>query len=129
MQTRHRSSSHAEAASPTAEPEAPTSRIYNHVLGGFGEKKKKKKKKRLGTGVSSGAKKRRKKENTFTPLIYQETRLQQMSCDTQGEFSSLFYLVYSHNNALSLYQWFYIIPFHSSQIEHSQKGEKNGQKP
>ena len=37
------SSSHAEAASHIAQPEGPTTRIYNHVLGGFGEKKKKKK--------------------------------------------------------------------------------------
>ena len=37
------------------ELEGPTTRIYNYVLGGFGEKKKKKKKKRLATDVSSGA--------------------------------------------------------------------------
>ena len=30
---------------PTAQPEAPTTRIYNYVLGGFGEKKKRKNKK------------------------------------------------------------------------------------
>ena len=34
---------HAEVASHTAQPEALTTRIYNSVLGGFGEKKKKKK--------------------------------------------------------------------------------------
>ena len=34
---------HAEAMSHTAQPEGPTSRIYNYILGGFGEKKKKKK--------------------------------------------------------------------------------------
>ena len=41
--TWHRSPGHAEAASHTAQPEALTTRIYNYVLGGFGEKKKKKK--------------------------------------------------------------------------------------
>ena len=40
----HRSSGHTEAASHIAEPEALTTRIYNYVPGGFGEKKKKKKK-------------------------------------------------------------------------------------
>ena len=46
-----------EVASHIAQPEGPTSRIYNYVLGGFGDKKKKKKKKkrRLATDVSSGA--------------------------------------------------------------------------
>ena len=33
---------HAEMASHIAESEGPTTRIYNYVLGGFGEKKKKK---------------------------------------------------------------------------------------
>ena len=33
-------------ASHTAQPEGPTPRIYNYVLGGFGEKKKKKKKRK-----------------------------------------------------------------------------------
>ena len=47
-------SGHAEAVSHIAEPEAPTARIYNYVLGGFGDKKKKKKG-RLATAVSSGA--------------------------------------------------------------------------
>ena len=42
--TGHHSSSHAEAASHRAQTEGPTARIYNYVLGGFGEKKKKKKK-------------------------------------------------------------------------------------
>ena len=51
----HHSSGHAEAASHIAEPEGPTTRIYNYVLGGFGEKKKKKKTRRLVTDVSSGA--------------------------------------------------------------------------
>ena len=36
-------SSHTEAASHIAEPEGPTTRIYNYVLGGFGEKKEKEK--------------------------------------------------------------------------------------
>ena len=46
------SSSHAEAASHIAELEEPTTRIYNYVLGDFGEKKKKK---RLATQVRSRA--------------------------------------------------------------------------
>ena len=48
------SSSHAEAASQTAQPEALVTRTYNYVLGGFGEKKEGKKR-RLGTDVGSGA--------------------------------------------------------------------------
>ena len=40
------SSSHTEVVSHMAQPEGRTTRIYNYVLGGFGEKKKKKKKKR-----------------------------------------------------------------------------------
>ena len=35
------SSSHAEAESHTAEPEGPTTRIYNHVLGALGRRRKK----------------------------------------------------------------------------------------
>ena len=35
------SSSHAEAVSHIAQPEGHTTRIYNYVLGGFGQKKKK----------------------------------------------------------------------------------------
>ena len=42
MRTWHHSG-HAEAASHIAQPEALTNRIYDYVLGGFGEKKKKKK--------------------------------------------------------------------------------------
>ena len=55
--TWHRLSSHAEAASHIAEPEGPTTRMYNYVLGGFGEEKKKEEEeeKRLATDVSSGA--------------------------------------------------------------------------
>ena len=48
-------SGHAETGSHTADPEGPTTGIYNYVLGGFGEKKKKKTKKRLAADVSSGA--------------------------------------------------------------------------
>ena len=63
--TWHGLSSHAEAASHVAQPEGPTSRIYNYILGAFGEKKKKKKKKRLATVVSSGANlKIKKKRNS-----------------------------------------------------------------
>ena len=40
VQTWHRSSSHAKAASYVAELEGPTARIYSCVLGGFGKKKK-----------------------------------------------------------------------------------------
>ena len=47
-------SSHAEVAFHIAQPEALTTRIYNYVLGGLGEKKKRKKEK-LATDVSSGA--------------------------------------------------------------------------
>ena len=36
----HRSSSHAGVVSHIAQPEGPTTRIYNYVLGAFGEKKK-----------------------------------------------------------------------------------------
>ena len=43
--TWHCSPSHAEVASHIAQPEGPTAKIYNYVLGGFGEKKKKKEKK------------------------------------------------------------------------------------
>ena len=39
------SSGHAEVASHMAQPEALTTRIYNCVVGGFGEKEKEKKKK------------------------------------------------------------------------------------
>ena len=42
--TWHPSSGHAEAASHIAQPEGPTTRIYNYLLGGFEEKKKKGKK-------------------------------------------------------------------------------------
>ena len=42
--TRHCSSGHAEVVSHIAQPEALTTRIYNYVLGSFGEKKEKKKK-------------------------------------------------------------------------------------
>ena len=68
--TWHRSSGHAEAASHTPQPEALTTRIYNYVLGDFGENKKKKK--RLATVVSPGAKLKKKKGSAFTKaaLIY-----------------------------------------------------------
>ena len=41
--TWHRSSGHNEAASHMPQLEGPTTKIYNYVLGGFGEKKQKKK--------------------------------------------------------------------------------------
>ena len=40
--TWHHSSGHVEAASQIAQPEALTTRTYNYVMGGFGEKTKKK---------------------------------------------------------------------------------------
>ena len=52
----HRSSGHVEAVSHVLQLEGPTSKIYNYILGGFGEKKQKgRKKRRLATVVSSGA--------------------------------------------------------------------------
>ena len=54
----HCSSGLAEAVFHTAQPEALTTRIYNCVLGGFGEKNKKKK--RLATDVSLGVNLRKK---------------------------------------------------------------------
>ena len=62
--TWHCSSGHAEAASHTAQPEGPTTRIYNYVLGSLGEKKEKKK---IGTDVISGANLKKKKE-TFLKM-------------------------------------------------------------
>ena len=56
------SSCHAEAASHIAEPEAPTTRIYNYVLGGFGEKEKKG---RLATDVSSGPSLKKEKYRNY----------------------------------------------------------------
>ena len=61
--TWHCSSGHAEAASHMPQLEGPTTKMYNYVLGGFGEKKKKNKKKRLATVVSSGANLKKKKIN------------------------------------------------------------------
>ena len=49
------SSGHAEVASYIAQPEALTTRMYNYVLGGFGEKKRKKRKERLAPDVTSSA--------------------------------------------------------------------------
>ena len=45
----------AEAASHMPQLEGPTTKTYNYVLGGFGEKKQKKKSRKLATVVSSGA--------------------------------------------------------------------------
>ena len=42
-QTWHHSSGHGEVASHIGQPEALTTRIYNYILGGFGEKKEKRK--------------------------------------------------------------------------------------
>ena len=44
VQTWRHSSSHAEVVSHIAQLEGPTTRIYDYVLGGFGENKKKNKK-------------------------------------------------------------------------------------
>ena len=49
----HSSLGHAEAASHRAQPEAPTTRIYNYALGRLGEKKRKNKS--ISIDVSSGA--------------------------------------------------------------------------
>ena len=40
-QTQHCSSGHAEAVSHMPQLEGPTTKIYNYVLGSFGEKKEK----------------------------------------------------------------------------------------
>ena len=53
-------------ASHIAQPEGPTTRIYNCVLGGFGEKKKKRKR-RLATDVGSGANLSKKKKGMCPP--------------------------------------------------------------
>ena len=80
----HRSSSHAEAASCIEELEEPTTRIYNYVLGGFGEEKKRA---RLATDVSSGPifKKKRcfkeKKCSVTTPQTVSH------SCNFQEEYN------------------------------------------
>ena len=65
VRTQHRSSSHAEAVSHIVKLEGPTTRIYNYILGGFGEKRKGKK--RLATDVSSGA--NLQKEKKFRPIV------------------------------------------------------------
>ena len=49
---------HAEVASHMPQLEGPTTRIYNYILGGLGEKKQEKKKRRLATDVSSIFKKK-----------------------------------------------------------------------
>ena len=68
-QTRHCSSSHAEAASHMPQLEGPATKIYNYELGNFGEKKKKRKR-RLAADASSGAKfKKRKSVNSCTRQI------------------------------------------------------------
>ena len=53
--TWHHSSDHAEVASHIAQPEGPTTRIYNYVLGALKRRRRRKKKRRLATDVSSGA--------------------------------------------------------------------------
>ena len=58
--TWHRSSGHAEAVSHIAQPEGPTTRIYNCVLGGFGEKKKREEGGGGGRGGGGGGKRRGK---------------------------------------------------------------------
>ena len=54
------SSSHAEVAFHIAQPEGPTTRIYNYVLGGFGEKKKKEEEEGKGRGGGGGEEKGRR---------------------------------------------------------------------
>ena len=53
--------------------EGPTTKIYNYVLGGFGEKKQKEKKKRLATVISSGANLYKKKKEPFCCVLGPET--------------------------------------------------------
>ena len=57
-----RSLGHVEAASHIPQLEGPTTKTYNYVLGGFGEKKAGKKKRRLATVVNSGA-------NSFKKIV------------------------------------------------------------
>ena len=52
--TWHHLPNHAEVASHIAQPEGPTTRIYNYVLEGL-EEKEKERKRRLATDISSGA--------------------------------------------------------------------------
>ena len=61
----HGSSGNAEAAAHTAQPEGPTTRIYNYVLGALGSRRGKKT--RLATDVISGANllKKQKRNNTI----------------------------------------------------------------
>ena len=77
LPTWHHSQSHAEAASHIAQPEGSTTRIYNHVLGGFGEKKKKEEdwQQMLAQGQSSS--KNKKNENIIyscTQFFFQKDR-------------------------------------------------------
>ena len=51
--TWHCSSSHVEVASHVAQPEVPTTRIYNYVLGVWGRRKRKKKLGRLGRPIKN----------------------------------------------------------------------------
>ena len=60
--TWHPSWGHAEAVSHIAQAETLTTRIYNYVLGGFGENKKKKDWQHL---VSSGANLKRKEKKSW----------------------------------------------------------------
>ena len=50
-------------ASHTAQPEGPTTTVYNYVLGGFGEKKKKKK--TIATDVNAGANLKKTPRNNY----------------------------------------------------------------
>ena len=72
MKTWHCSSGHAEAVSHVAQPEALTTRIYDYVLGGFGERKGKKS--RLATDVIPGANFKKKKVSGLHGLKENEGR-------------------------------------------------------
>ena len=54
-------SGYVEVASHMPQLEGPATKIYNYVLGGFGETEQKKKRRRLATVVRSGANLKRKK--------------------------------------------------------------------
>ena len=65
----HCSPGHAEVASCVAQPEVLTTRIYNYVLGGFGEKMKKKKDWQQTLGQVPIFKKERDNSNTEMTII------------------------------------------------------------
>ena len=78
-QTRHCSSSHAGVAFHMPQLEGPTTRIYNYVLEGFGEKKEKKEED--WQHVSSGANLKEKRRNeVILPLLVANCSLCDFRC-------------------------------------------------